>query len=438
MASTTSSRRIVLTLALISALVTGLMVAPSATAAPERERRGDITIRGDRSFVSEQGVRSGAGTKQDPYVISGWSLNSIVISDTAAYVVIENNEIRSRLVLNWNGDRVKVVNNTIGDLRVNQNVKRTGDRTSGLIANNTIGLVGQLRHWDGIFEHNIVGRRGTTHLPYFDSRAVNFDGFNGAKFRNNTIYGYVDVKLHGHHHGSAFGEDSHHHAAAGQSHGMPGDGVDHTKRYHEVSISGNTIHAPGRYALRWHDTAHAPDDRTNASETNPDLEKPHIHHTIVRINDNELIGAGLLVDVFNAKDQRHTGYAEGQVHISGNKISVAREESEDLPYQALHGINVRSARAFRLDITGNVIAGDGPERLAPENLLRGHEAGINLSGFDQGQATLSNNLVQSFPVGIKAAHFSESVYWWIKSLTTEAVDQAVMYDRTVSNPPDQG
>ncbi|MGI8773453.1 MAG: hypothetical protein ACR2KQ_00360 [Actinomycetota bacterium] len=434
MRSVGSQRRVIPVLLLL-ALTASLTLASPAGAGEEKETRGNVLIQGDGAFSPAQGVRSGTGTEQDPYVISNWSLNSIVIKDTDAYVVIRDNEIRNRLVLDWNGDRVEVVDNKIGDLRVNQNVKRTGDRTSGLIARNTINFVGQLRHWDGVFEDNVVGLSGAMSLPYFHSRAVNFDGFNGAKFRNNTIYGYVDVKLHGHHHGSGFGEDSHHHATEGHSHGMPGDGVDHTQRYHEVSIVGNTIYAPGRYALRWHDTAHAPDDRTNASETNPELEKPHIHHTVVRINNNELVGAGLLVDVFNAKDERHTGYAEGRIQIKGNKITVARDDTEDSPAGALHGIDVRRAQAFDLTIEANEIAGDGPDRIVAENMLRGHEAGINLTDFDEGRVTLANNLVRDFPVGIKGARFSETVHWWIKALSTENVGQAVMYDQTVSNAP---
>ena len=50
----------------------------------------------------------------------------MTLADTGKAVVIKNNEITSQLILNWNGPNVTVVDNRIGDLRVNQNVKRTG------------------------------------------------------------------------------------------------------------------------------------------------------------------------------------------------------------------------------------------------------------------------------------------------------------------------
>ena len=202
--------------------------------------------------------------------------------------------------------------------------------TGGRIANNTFGIVGQLRHFDGVFEDNLV--KGDTSLfgEVFSNQAVQFDGFHGSRFRNNTIYGFVDVKLHGHHHGSGFQEGSHYHGAEAEkeeadAHAMHGPDVDHTKRYHEVFITNNKIFADGMYALRYTDQAHAGDDRTAPSETNPDLNKSHTHFTRVHLVGNKLTGAGLMVDIFNADDERHIGTQTGLVDIRDNVITLERE-----------------------------------------------------------------------------------------------------------------
>src|SRR6185503_20212765 len=166
-------------------------------------------------------------------------------------VVIRDNNISGTLVADWIGNRLKVVNNTIGDLRVNQNRERTGDMTSGVISHNTIGVVGQLRHWNGVFSHNVVGTPDQMSLPFSEERAVNFDGFNGAHFVRNTIYGYMDATLHGHHHSSGYGKHSHYHGTEPEAehehhHGMDMedmDHIDHTNRFHEVWIAHNKIYS---------------------------------------------------------------------------------------------------------------------------------------------------------------------------------------------------
>src|SRR5918999_1886721 len=146
------------------ALYAVVAAAPARAVGPQapqddepKQTRESIYISADNEFNPANGVRSGSGTKSDPFVISDWSLESIHIHDTDRYVVIRDNVVSGTMVLDWIGDRVKVVNNNVQDLRVNQNVKRTGDMTSGLIAHNVFGVVGQLRHWDGVFAYNTVG-----------------------------------------------------------------------------------------------------------------------------------------------------------------------------------------------------------------------------------------------------------------------------------------
>lgn len=408
-----------------ASLIVSFVAVPAAASTT---RRGDIQIRGDEAFTKSNGVRSGHGTKKSPYVISGWQVSNITLRDTSAYVVIKGNQISSRLTLNWNGDRVKIIDNEVGDLRVNQNVERTGAATSGLIARNTFGSVGQLRHFDGIFERNTVGRSGSSSFPYFESRAVLLDGFNGARFRNNTIYGAVDVNLHGHHHGSSFDEDSHHHGHG--SHEHDGGGMDHSKRFHQVRISGNVIHADGGWALRYFDFNHPVNDTTAASEENEELRKKHWHRTKVTISGNRLVGAGLMVDVFNARNNNHLPYRRGSLTIANNRITTERA-IEDVA-RARHGIHVRQAQVTDLRIASNEIRQELSSDLA--SLHDAPDAGIRIDDLENARVWTFDNRVVASHYGIHASRFSSSVQWWIRGLKTEGVRTDVHQD-SVQNPP---
>src|ERR1041384_7111869 len=115
----------------------------------------------DRVFNPKNGVRDGSGTLADPYVISGYYVTGdLYLQDTDACFLITGNYISGQLSLNWNGQCVWVHHNFIGDLRVNENVKRTGDDTGGLIEDNQIAYVGQIRHYDGEVRNNVIGPRG--------------------------------------------------------------------------------------------------------------------------------------------------------------------------------------------------------------------------------------------------------------------------------------
>lgn len=423
----------VLSLGLLASML--VLVAPGAQAGTTR--RDSITITNDSQFDAAHGVRAGSGTKADPFVISGWDLPTLRIADTDMFVRIEANKI-SRLVLNWNGDRLVVTGNTVGDLRVNENVPRTGDPTSGRIYGNRFNSVSQLRHFDGIFEKNVVGSAGSFSLPWFDRASVRFDGFNGARFRDNTIYGAVQVQLHGHHHSSSYEDTSHHHGAPSDPHDAHGssEDVDHTTRYHQVSITGNKIYSYGSYALRYTDQAHSANDRTAKSEENQELNAPHVHHTKVQLSDNDLVGAGLYVDIFNAKDQRHRAMGEGELEIEGNTISVTRDTDDTL--MTKHGISVRQAEGMHLMIVGNVVTRTLEGNASPLAKDFVGDAAISLTDLNAASVHLYDNSASRLPYGIFASRFSESVHWWVGGLTTEDVQRPLYYDQSVKNPPRKG
>lgn len=412
------------------------MLAPwSAHADQTHVPRGDISIVYDGQFNRAHGVRSGNGTPSNPYVISGWTLGNISIQDTTKAFVIRDNVITGTLRLNWVGHDVMVMHNTVGDLRVNENNPRWGDPTSGHIMHNTFSSVSQIRHFDGMFSYNTVGAMNQTALgaAYPETRAVNFDGFHGARFDHNTIYGYVDARLHGHHHASAFGTTSHMHADG--PHSMP---VDHTRRYHEVLIQANRIYTSHVYALSYLDTDHAANDRTANSETNPYLNAPHTHYTRVNLLSNRLFGAGILVDVFNARDDIHRGTPKGTLDIAYNTISLQRDTTN--PMQVLHGINVQQARYLTLKIRSNTISGPAPlADVAPLRSLltslTSRGTGVFLNTLDHATVLIDKARVYRRQFGVQATQLTRSVSWSITGLATADVVQPVSYDGSVANAP---
>lgn len=409
------------------------MFAPVLARAGETTRtpRADITIEWNGELDRAHGVRSGRGTPDNPYVISGWEVANISIRDTDKAIKIVNNTITGKLTLDWIGPNVVVRNNDVGDLRLNQNIARWGDPSGGMIVKNRFGQVGQLRHFDGVFAHNTVGSSAGGGLsPYPATRAVNFDGFNGSRFEHNTIYGYVDARLHGHHHSSAFGDSSHMHATD------PADAhtVDHTMRYHQVFIEHNEIFTSHGYALAYLDTNHAANDRTANSETNPYLNAPHVHRTRTYLRDNELNGAGILVDVFNAQDERHKGTRRGLLVIAENVVTLQQDAAH--PFRTLNGIEVRQARDLRLAIKRNQIQGPEPITDLPElHTFQMRGAGILLDGIDDGAVWIVADQVINMRFGVQATQLSESVTWMIRSLSTDGVVERVSYDESVRNAP---
>lgn len=407
----------------LACLVGACITLVPASSAAAREKRPAINIQTDDQFDAEHGVRSGRGTAADPYVIAGWELNNLRIENTDRHVVIRDNTVTGQMVLNWIGDRAHVHGNEIGDLRVNQNQRRTGMPTSGSIAHNTFRVVGQLRHWDGVFERNLVGTR-----DQLGSRAVNFDGFNGARFRDNRILGYMDARLHGHHHSSGYDGSSHQHS------GEHAHAVDHTQRYHRVSIANNVIETTSRYALAYLDTNHGANDTTAPSEQEQSLREPHVHHTRLAVSGNQLRGAGLLVNVFNAVDrQKHPETDTGLVELRNNTITLAPDDFWS--FRDLYGVEVRQARDLQLKIDGNRITGQPDDDGFFGSFDGDRNAGIFVHALDEADVWITRNTVSQRAFGVRAEQFTDTVRWVIRDLRTSEVSDAVYYDETVKDSP---
>lgn len=436
---------------------------PTADDAQSMEQVSSLRIRDDSDFTPATGVRSGNGTLDDPYIISGYHVTGdLYIADTDACFIVRENYIGGQLTLNWNGQCVWAHHNYIEDLRVNENVKRTGFATGGLIELNKIEFIGQIRHYDGEFRHNLVGPRGpdsmfdevleTTPLLAPDLLVANVDGFNQGLFHHNTFHGSVDLDLHGHHHGTGFfAPHSHYHGSNGTKAEMHPH--DHTQRWTSVKFVDNKVIDPDGYGLRYEDRNHAGDDRTARSEDEEMLDEPHRHYTHIVIARNEVTDAGIWVDVFNADDDRHYDRNPGTLEVVDNVIDYKPMDREHMlgifyfggggPFEPT-GLMVQTAKEVQLVVTGNRLSftpneeqedPTNPDLLAAFGGEEPDPAAIRLGGIKDSRLTLQDNVFDGFYYGIYARQFDSDVAWNVSDNQYGDAQYPVWYDDSVESQP---
>ena len=441
---------------------------PSAEAAKSLEEVPSIAVRSDKGFNPANGIRSGAGTLEDPYVISGFYVTGdLYLGDTDACFEVKENYVAGQLTLNWNGQCVWVHHNFIRDLRVNENVERTGYATGGLIEANQIEFIGQLRHYDGELRNNVVGPRTAdsafdevleeTVLLIPDLLLANVDGFNQGLIHHNTFYGPVDLDLHGHHHGTGFFAPHSHYHALDANH-TPDHDEDHTDRWTSVAFTDNKIVDEVAYGLRYEDENHAGDDQTAASEDNEMLEEDHVHHTDVLIARNTIEGGQIWIDVFNADDRLHQERNPGWLSILDNTVTMKERKAEDIlglgvpfvftpaaPYVPNVAILVVASKELEATIAGNRLAfvplpeetkgplddllGDFISEETPEPIA------IELSGVRDANLLIADNQATGFHYGVLARDMDEKVTWTLEGNAFEGAAYEAYYDDSVANKP---
>lgn len=409
---------------------------------------------------------SGTGTLADPFVIEGVHVTrELELRDTHEYFVIRNSYVEGTLRLNWNDDRVHAHHNWVRDLRVNENIERVGESTGGLIEMNHFGIVGQIRHFDGVFRDNVVGpapagafdaliEDSGAIVPVFgETRAINIDGFNGAIFERNEILGYVEMQLHGHHHASCFDCHSHNHGDEEKAalH-------DHTVRYHEADFRDNAITVETGPAFQFTDRAHAGDDRTATSETEETLEDAHEHFTRVAIERNALVGGPLRVDIFNADNARHeneeteeveavavhaTHAYRGDLLVRGNVVEyvVPSDPAGARMWlsEPIVGVIVSDLKEARLRIVenevrlvdghGESLAGGLP--LLGERPLAETPAALVLQDIRSARVLVESNALAGAHTGIRASFFAEDAAWFLAGNLFEDIVRKIETDDSV-------
>lgn len=380
------------------------------------DRRAQIVIDGDEGFNPANGVRSGSGTFEDPFVISGWFVDVVLVKDTSKAFVLAGNYVADILILDWTGKGGYVHHNHLNDMRTNRNVERTGDPSATVIEKNLILRVEELRHFDGEVRHNVIGRDDVFGL-LDRGVALNIAGLNGAGIHDNVIHGGVDMKIHGHHHSDRPGLHSHNHGQPDEAQ-MEDHVEDHQVRYVDFHFYNNRIVDQG-YGLRYNDLDHAGDDRQATSEQEPMLEKPHVHHTRVVIHDNVIEGTTLRIAALNAPDERHVGGESATLDIRGNRI---------LKPAAGDGIVVQDVRNASVLVHGNVVEKGSLQ-------LSGTSA-VYLLRFANSTIEVGDNQFGDYRYGVRAREFDNLTRWVVLPNKAPGVQQAVYWDDTVPNPPE--
>lgn len=379
------------------------------------ERRGSIVIDGDAGFNPANGVRSGTGAFDDPFVISGWNVDTLYVHDTTKAFEIKENYVTGILVLDWTAQGGYVHHNHVANLRTNRNVERTGDPTAAVIEKNTILRVEELRHFDGILRNNTIGRADG--LPLLGEQVVlNIAGLNGAGIHHNVIHGGVDMKLHGHHHSDAPGAHSHNHGQADAA--QAEDHVeDHQVRHIDFLFADNVIRDDS-FGLRYNDLNHAGDDRQATSEQEPDLEKPHVHHTRVAIMRNTIEGSTLRIAAVNARDERHLAGETAELVIADNRI--VRPSAGD-------GLVVQDVANATVLIEGN--------KVEKGDLQLGTASAILLLRLHNSTVSVGENAFGAYVYGVRAKDFDASTNWTVGANAASGVRYPVYWDESVANPP---
>lgn len=402
----------------------------------------------------------GEGTLEDPYVIERLHVrDDLTLKDTDAYVVVRETIVDGQLTLNYNGDKVHVHHNRIHDLRINENVERQEPATAGLIEDNVIDIVGQARHVSGILRGNTIGPvpegffeplitdSGLQQaVPIRPQLALNIDGFHGAIFEDNTVDGAVDVRLHGHHHGSCFDCTSHNHAADSP--------YDHTVRWHKMTFRDNEVTVEdATAAFRYTDTNHNGNDVTADSEPEEELEEPHVHHQDLDLVANTFTGGSLVFDIVNADDRDHGPGLTADLTIQGNTVTTPAPTvrprvpwfSDGWAGDALH---VREATQADVHLVDNrLTVEDAPER-GPQDALaeatpyevrpvEEAPAGIHLDEVSNGTLEIDANTLVGARYGVLAQRMPADLTWTLTGTTFEDVDERV-HTEDVANEPQDG
>lgn len=424
--------------------------------------------------LAREGHLSGRGTTESPYVLERFYVDGdLTIQSTDRAIILREGYVTGQLSLNYIGEQVYVHHVYAKDLRVNENVRRSGDNTGGLWHDNAFGFVGQIRHFTGEFRDNTIGPKpqgvvadylsdtGTASLP--EGIVFNFDGFHGADVHHNTFIGQVDIKLHGHNHGDCLLCPIHDHAddreypATQQENGIDttisedlGFRSRHSVRYHSLLFRDNTIEVPDGFALRYNDRNHAGDDQTANSEPNGFLEDPHVHYQQISLRGNHLKGGPLVVEIFNAADDNHVTANQGVLRITGNTIEIPYTTSTQRNAGAKVGMDLLRADGIQMRIDDNkVLFHETGDDLPAKTLRSVVEVpppliGFRLDQFSDGHLLFVGNHVNMGDTGVLAKRLDATVFWDLQGndLQTEkpyrAEDSATAPGETASTDEEEG
>lgn len=420
----------------------------------ELEDIGYVEIHGDDEFSPEAGLDGGSGTADDPYVISGVYARELEIRDTEAWFTVRNSYVET-LRLNWNDQSAWVHHNFIGDLRVNENDPRVGDATGGVIEDNEIGRVGQIRHFDGTFRENVVAREDLRPMEPFSAfdtfqEAVNVDGYVNAEFVDNEIHGEVILDLHGHGHASCRGCHPHNHYASlnasekeraeeyqedeefyeeAPEQSSYDHEHDHRFRVHTIHFRDNTVVDDRGRGIYVEDRNHAGDDRTANSEPDPQLMGDHVHDVKIVLENNTVQKSGIEVDIMVAEDEYHLPGQTVEIEIVDNTVEAPDGSLIDLDTVRNATLRLEGNELTRTDdrsLDWRALWSETPWRAT---------SGIRLDEIDDADVTIADGKISDVDRGVAATEMPATTTWSVVDVTFSSTETPVWWDDTVANDP---
>jgi hypothetical protein len=367
------------------------------------ERHGAILLRASADFSPANGVRSGAGTPADPYLVEDVFATSLTIRDLNVSVELRHDYVSGALTLDWTGPTARLVDSYVGTLVTNTNRPHHAEATWLDVVGSRIGGA-VLRHAGGDVVESVIGPDGPSDPG---ALALNVEGYDGLRLANDTVRGPVELRLHGHHFSGSF-------ADAWMPMDMPGNATD---RYDALSVVDDVFVDPTGRGVDVSDRDHAANDRTASSDPDPALNLPHRHFTDVQFDRDTIEGAGLLVEDANASDPHHL--PGGSTHVHVGDLAVV---------DPLNGVAVRIAQNMGADVA---IEGGS---LRMTGRVAG-SVGVLVDGMTRGSVDVRGVTIQGFDVGVQARHVGKNASWSVQDETFLADGRDVDWDSTVRAAP---
>ncbi|AGB05273.1 parallel beta-helix repeat (two copies) [Aciduliprofundum sp. MAR08-339] len=173
-----------------------------------------IRINGDYDFTAANGVIGGSGTKEDPYIISGWDIDAhgagdaIYIGNTTKYFVVRDCQLHNASSSSWpyfEGDGITLYNVKNGTIENNTIYNNGGgiyleDSSNNTITSNTIYNNSQ----DGIYmwysgSNRLYGNKLTNNGIFLDGDKSTFttqDIPTNNTVNGKPVYYYKNANMH--------------------------------------------------------------------------------------------------------------------------------------------------------------------------------------------------------------------------------------------------
>ncbi|TMI42602.1 hypothetical protein E6H21_00105 [Candidatus Bathyarchaeota archaeon] len=242
----TRRRKIVSIIIPVAILVASFAVFnPILPRAAALQAHSNILIVGNSEFTLANGVVSGTGTSGDPYVISGWQINSsptsicVRIANTTAYFLMQNDSI------SCGNNGTGIIFDRVSNARLESSIVGGSGYTLQISSSTNITLSGDT-FYSGTYGN--VDVTGTTHLTLKGNAIIGSgqgDGYSISKSKHVIISGNTVSSYYG----SGVSDSSDVIISSDIESAAYIEGVIFFERSTNVTVSDNSVQANLSYAI---------------------------------------------------------------------------------------------------------------------------------------------------------------------------------------------